>query len=499
MNITKQYQRLQQFAKNKYIHSDKLKRYFKKSAVAMALFLSLSTTTAYGADENLQVNASWGGGDVLVLDITDLNTAEHQQVAVRLSDLIGEDENVPYLMLQAMDILGERTSSVIQIENPLYRPTLPEAPSEAPTAPEQPSVEVTRPSVSTQPPPTVTQQPPVAPTPQAVTLDELREMLALDREVSSLWNYHDLRLTELTLQHGAELAALLDEFDININDALRQEREANVAPRPPMLTPDGAGTVVDNIMTVNDIEFFTVNSTEGAEFFLVIDRQRPDNNVYLLNAVTEGDLHALATQRAIDSGQLPPPHLAQTQAPVPPTEDMIANAVAEALANANLAPVTEAPAPVVEQSGGVGWGLLAFVGLLLGGIVGGCIWVFKTLLPQMKQSQQANDFIEEDTPDETLEPEDHDYHEDDWADDEDNQKDGHGDEDDHQSDETSDEDDPLVQEENPDDLSEDTAGATDESEVHEHELELADEDVPAGFGDGFSDSGFDPGGDDDAD
>jgi hypothetical protein len=62
------------------------------------------------------------------------------------------------------------------------------------------------------------------------------------------------------------------------------------------LTPDGTGTVVDNVVTQNEIEFFTVYTEEGNVFFLVVDRQRTTDNVYLLNAVTEADLIALAEQ-----------------------------------------------------------------------------------------------------------------------------------------------------------------------------------------------------------
>lgn len=67
---------------------------------------------------------------------------------------------------------------------------------------------------------------------------------------------------------------------------------------PPQLglTPDGTGTVIDNMVTQNEIEFFTVYTEEGNVFFLVVDRQRSSDNVYLLNAVTEADLIALAEQ-----------------------------------------------------------------------------------------------------------------------------------------------------------------------------------------------------------
>ena len=82
------------------------------------------------------------------------------------------------------------------------------------------------------------------------------------------------------------------------------------------LTPDGTGTVVDNVVTQNEIEFFTVFTEEGNTFFLVVDRQRNTDNVYLLNAVTEADLMALAERSGnpIDNNV----NIAPTPPPLPP-------------------------------------------------------------------------------------------------------------------------------------------------------------------------------------
>jgi len=60
------------------------------------------------------------------------------------------------------------------------------------------------------------------------------------------------------------------------------------------LTPDGTGTVVDNAHSGDGIEFFTIGTEDGNVFYLIIDRQRSTDNVYLLNAVTEEDLISLA-------------------------------------------------------------------------------------------------------------------------------------------------------------------------------------------------------------
>jgi len=63
----------------------------------------------------------------------------------------------------------------------------------------------------------------------------------------------------------------------------------------PNLTPDGTGTVMDNVFIYgNDLEFFTFTTEAGNIFYLVIDRSRTKDNVYLLNTVTEWDLMALS-------------------------------------------------------------------------------------------------------------------------------------------------------------------------------------------------------------
>ena len=85
---------------------------------------------------------------------------------------------------------------------------------------------------------------------------------------------------------------------VGISPPVVDSTDTDEEAEPPQLglTPDGTGTVVDNVVTQNEIEFFTVYTEDGNVFFLVVDRQRNTDNVYLLNAVTEADLMALAEQ-----------------------------------------------------------------------------------------------------------------------------------------------------------------------------------------------------------
>lgn len=60
------------------------------------------------------------------------------------------------------------------------------------------------------------------------------------------------------------------------------------------LTPDGNATLVDQVSDKDGKEFYTFTSPAGNQFFLIIDKQRSDNNVYFLDYVMEKDLISLA-------------------------------------------------------------------------------------------------------------------------------------------------------------------------------------------------------------
>ena len=306
-------------------------------AVVLLLLLVLTAPVFASTPEvniNLQINASWGGGDMLHLDITDLDTGERQQVAIRLSDFIRDGENVEYILLQARDLPGERQSGVIQIENPLFDPTKVQTGATAGNS-------------------------------------------------------------------GASIG--VDDIPGNLQNIVA---EAN-KPEPPTLTPDGTGTVVDNIMTINDIEFFTVTTDNGSDFFLVVDRQRTANNVYLLNTVTEADLMALAEAR----GETPPPSVnnpspqqpAGTEQPPTLTMEEILQAIQAASEERQPEP-TPPPVPQTNNSGII---LLAVLLLLL---VGGGIAVWKVLLPKLNAMGQGSHEETEEEIEDGEADDDEDYH-----------------------------------------------------------------------------------------
>ena len=71
-------------------------------------------------------------------------------------------------------------------------------------------------------------------------------------------------------------------------------------------TPEGTGTVQDNISgTDGEKQFYTITTDAGNVFYLVIDGKREDNNVYFLNGVTESDLMALAEKNNGSMSMIP--------------------------------------------------------------------------------------------------------------------------------------------------------------------------------------------------
>lgn len=79
---------------------------------------------------------------------------------------------------------------------------------------------------------------------------------------------------------------------VNVRNPGYQTPAAEPEQKP--LTPDGQASVLDNATDVEGKEFYTFTTPDENIFYLVIDRQREDENVYFLNAVTEKDLMDLA-------------------------------------------------------------------------------------------------------------------------------------------------------------------------------------------------------------
>lgn len=149
------------------------------------------------------------------------------------------------------------------------------------------------------------------------------------------------------------------------------------------LTPDGMGTVVDNITTQNEIEFFTVFTEDGHEFFLVVDRQRNVDNVYLLNAVTLNDLVALAhpdDNAGIGISAIPAPPTATPPIEEPPQPPPTPQ------------PEPEPPAQNTSNNSNI------IVILVVVAIVGGGAYYFKVVKGKNNGFDDEEDYEDDDFP-----------------------------------------------------------------------------------------------------
>lgn len=90
---------------------------------------------------------------------------------------------------------------------------------------------------------------------------------------------------------------------------------------------DGGGTLVDYVVTGNK-HFYTIVSREGQTFYLILDYDKDENNVYFLTEVNQDALAYVEAEQSRQGGQITPtaPPQINTQAPpaaveTPPTNE----------------------------------------------------------------------------------------------------------------------------------------------------------------------------------
>lgn len=126
------------------------------------------------------------------------------------------------------------------------------------------------------------------------------------------------------------------------------------------LTPDGTGTVIDNVTNEDGKEFFTITTPSKHVFYLIIDRQKNAENVYFLDAVTDKDLLALAKSDNEDvSG--------------PSSSKAVSTPETSSAPTASTPTVSSVSRPE-KQNGSAGIAAIAVLAVVL---VGAAVWFFK--------------------------------------------------------------------------------------------------------------------------
>ena len=139
------------------------------------------------------------------------------------------------------------------------------------------------------------------------------------------------------------------------------------------LTPDGTGTVIDNVTNEDGKEFFTVTTPSKHVFYLIIDRQKNAENVYFLDAVTDKDLLALAKSDGEDvSGS---------------SSSKTASAPETSSAPTASTPTVSSASRPEKQNGSAG---IAAVAVLAAVLAGAAVWFFKFRKPGKKDKNKPD-------------------------------------------------------------------------------------------------------------
>ncbi len=81
--------------------------------------------------------------------------------------------------------------------------------------------------------------------------------------------------------------------ETSVSEVKSEEKQEQIF-QESVIPTDGTGTVIENSTQSSDTrEFFTIQTASGNIFYIVVDKQKQQNNVYLLSAVTENDLLSL--------------------------------------------------------------------------------------------------------------------------------------------------------------------------------------------------------------
>jgi len=162
-------------------------------------------------------------------------------------------------------------------------------------------------------------------------------------------------------------------------DTAAEESVSGIPPYdgPSHITPDGSGTVIDNVFIEGSgLEFFTFSTEDGNIFYLVIDRMRTRDNVYFLNAVTEQDLMSLAQKDSGRSGS--------STSGIPSTPNPGGSGAS------NQSSEKEQPDNPPANKSGNNNGMLIFI--LLGVVaVGGAAYYFKIVRPKKQPKDDDDD------------------------------------------------------------------------------------------------------------
>lgn len=200
--------------------------------------------------------------------------------------------------------------------------------------------------------------------------------VTIPKDLSKVKNKVFLNLTKRQLVCMGFAAGIGVPFYFLMRDTLIEEEEPTEEEKIPF-TIAGNGEVEDNIMDDPSKEFFTVKTRGGNTFFLVIDRARNSENVYMLSMIDEYDL-----QEFLDDEERNGKQEEETPAVVLPET------------KPEPTPDVEIEEPKEESSGGMNKILLLVFVAALGGA--GAFFYFYIYKPKPKEETPQSENLETD-------------------------------------------------------------------------------------------------------
>jgi hypothetical protein len=152
------------------------------------------------------------------------------------------------------------------------------------------------------------------------------------------------------------------------------EEETDTTP----LTPEGNSNLQDDSNSKNK-EFITVQTKNGNYFYLVIDKDRADNNAYMLSQIDEGDLKEFLAEEEI--------------------QEPVTTIVEQPAEESQEEPELEKQEPKGGMNG------MTFL-ILAAAAGGGAFYYFKVLKPKQEQVKGEQEIESAEFPDDEVERED---------------------------------------------------------------------------------------------
>ena len=295
---------------------------------------------------HVQAEDELSGGAAIYVDGEKFTDLVNETLDIGLQQL---NSDVEEFAVQAVDKAGNQ-SRLVLVKNPIYKEPQKEQPEEK----EEQKKEECVPQTQTE----------KAPCPEQPEVSKTKPSVSSDTTGSSTSNQKDYT-----------------KSSVSATVPKRIEPRAEIP-----LTPNGQATVIDHASGEDGKEFFTITTANNNVFYLIVDRQREEENVYFLNAVTETDLLSLA--QADEQPELILEPEEPTCSCMQKCEAGDVNTlcpVCKENRKACIGEVPEEPEPEAKESNA---GLILFVVLALavGGAVG---WYFKIYRPKQE-------FIEDD-------------------------------------------------------------------------------------------------------